>query len=200
MLVRIEPLSSFIAAPGGCCSIGATTILTRGGLHQTFSKDIIMTNEHFRSWYVDGLQAMVSASEISEKAASANGSLGISPKLKSMLASGAKIATEHTETIRALLQRAGGKPTSKPDKVMQGIAEAGKDIVDAADDPQVIDAAVIATTQIGLHYYVAAYGTLAIAAKQLGLNEDAAQFERMNDHIKEKDAEYTALRKALAMS
>ncbi|MEO5688338.1 MAG: hypothetical protein ABIR54_13340 [Burkholderiaceae bacterium] len=30
MPVRIEPISSFIAAPGGCCSKGATTIVTRG--------------------------------------------------------------------------------------------------------------------------------------------------------------------------
>jgi len=33
MLVRIEPLSSFIAAPGVLGSIGATTILTRGASH-----------------------------------------------------------------------------------------------------------------------------------------------------------------------
>jgi len=32
MLVRIEPLLSFIAAPQGFGSIGATTILTQGGI------------------------------------------------------------------------------------------------------------------------------------------------------------------------
>ena len=36
MLVRIEPLSSFIAAPGFLVLLGATTILTRGDIQMSF--------------------------------------------------------------------------------------------------------------------------------------------------------------------
>lgn len=48
------------------------------------------------------------------------------------------------------------------------------DDIGSASDPDVLDAAVIATRQVGLHYYIAAYGTLAATAKHLGRGEEAA--------------------------
>lgn len=159
-----------------------------------------MSNEHFHAFYVEGLQSIVSASEISEKAAAANGDVGNSPKLKEMLKSGSKIATEQTRTIRDILKKAGGQPGGQPDKVMQGISEAGKQMVMAAKDPQVQDAAVIATTQIGLHYYIAAYASLGSLAKRLGRHDDVKAFAEMNDHIITKDSEYAALRDEMATS
>lgn len=151
-----------------------------------------MTSTAYHNWYVEGLQALVSASEISEQAAAGNGGAATAPRLRAMLEDGAQIAGEHTATIRDLLQKAGGAPGGQPNKVMQGIVDAGSDFVKAAGDAEIRDAAVVATTQIGLHYYIAAYGTLASAAKHMGLHDEAQTLARLNDHITQKDAEYSA--------
>lgn len=151
-----------------------------------------MANTSYNHWYIEGLQALVSASEISEKAAAGNSGAATAPALRAMLEDGARIAGEHTATIRDLLHKAGGEPGGRPNKVMQGIVDAGNDFVGAATDPDVRDAAVVATTQIGLHYYIAAYGTLASAAKHLGMQDHAQALARLNRHISQKNAEYSA--------
>ena len=150
-----------------------------------------MASKDFEKAYVEGLQALVSASAASEKSAGGYGDAVSSPELKKMLKDGSSIAKTHTESIQDMLRKAGGQPSGAPDKVMAGIIAAGEETVGRATDPHVKDAAVVATVQVGLHYYIAAYGSLAATAKHLGKQDDVQAFMGMNEHMKQKDAEYT---------
>ena len=152
-----------------------------------------MPNQEYEKMYVENLQALVLASEMSEQSSSGYVNAITSPELKEMVASGAKIAKEHNDTIKDLLQKAGGQPSQKPNQVMAGIIGAGKDSVTSVSDPAARDAAVIATLQIALHYYIAVYGTVASTAKHLGRQEEAQTITRLNDWMKGKDADYTKL-------
>ena len=151
-----------------------------------------MSNQDYEKMYVESLQALVTAAETSEKSSAGYVNAITSPELKAMVAEGSKIAKEQADTIKALLSKAGGQPTQKPNKVMEGIIEGGKDSVMSAGDP-VRDAAVIATLQVALHYYIAVYGTLAFTAKHLGRHEEAQTIASMNNWMKGKDADYTRL-------
>ena len=157
------------------------------------NKNTIMPNQEYQKMYVENLQALVVASEMSEQSSAGYVNAITSLELKEMVASGAKIAKEHNDTIKDLLRKAGGQPSPKPNQVMAGIIEAGKDSVTSAGDPGARDAAVIATLQVALHYYIAVYGTVASTAKHLGRQEEAQTVARLNEWMKGKDADYTRL-------
>lgn len=156
-----------------------------------------MAKQDYTKWYVGGLQTIVAASEASEKVAADNAKAANGPLLRKMLADGSEIAGRQTGMLKDLLQKAGGQPGRGTDKAMEGIIQAGRDDIGSASDPDVVDAAVIATTQAGLHYYIAAYGTLAATAKHLGRREEAATISDMIDHMKKKDQEYSQLAERL---
>lgn len=157
-----------------------------------------MAKQDYTRWYVGGLQTIVAASEASEKVAADNAKAANGPLLRKMLADGSEIAGRQTGMLKDLLQKAGGQPGGGgTDKAMEGIIQAGRDDIGSASDPDVVDAAVIATTQVGLHYYIAAYGTLAATAKHLDLREEAATISDMIDHMKKKDREYSQLAERL---
>ena len=77
--------------------------------------------------------------------------------------------------------------------MIDSIIAAGKESVGSVNDPAAKDAAIVATLQVALHYYIAAYGTLASTARHLGLTEEAQSIASMNDWMKSKDADYTKL-------
>ncbi|MGN6322473.1 MAG: YciE/YciF ferroxidase family protein [Dyella sp.] len=54
---------------------------------------------------------------------------------------------------------------------MEGLVEEGKEIIDAVEEGTLRDAALIAGAQKVEHYEIAAYGTLAALAKELGYDE-----------------------------
>ena len=152
-----------------------------------------MSKQHYSNWYVRGLQTMVAAAEASEKVAAENAGAATGLKLKAMLKDGSKIAGKQTGMIKDLLQQAGGTPGGESDRVLEAIIQSGRADIASANNPDVADAAVIATTQVGLHYYIAAYGTLAATAKYLGMDDQATTMSDMIDHMKSKDADYSSL-------
>lgn len=61
--------------------------------------------------------------------------------------------------------------TSEKCKGMQGILQEGEKITSEDIDPEVMDAAIIASCQKVEHYEICAYGTLKAYAKELGLTQ-----------------------------
>lgn len=157
-----------------------------------------MANDAFKDWYVQGLQALKSAGDQGKEAASDTAKAVTAPELKQMVETGSKMADEHAATIASLLQKAGGNAGGMPNKIMEGIRAGNRQVVEAAKDPAVRDASVVAAAQIALHYYIAAYGTLASTAKHLGLNDDAQQLKKLTDDSKAHDERMTALAEQMA--
>ena len=155
-----------------------------------------MAETAYSEWYVTGLQAIKSADEQGKEAARAATKDLSDPELRKIAEEGASAAERHSDTISRLLKDAGGQPTSIPNKIMEGIRAGTIQAMDAAKDPEVKDASGVASAQISIHYYIAAYGTLASTAKHLGRDQDAAELKRMTDEMMAFDKRYTEVSEA----
>ena len=152
-----------------------------------------MANDAFKDFYVQGLQALKTAGDQGKEAAADSANAVTAPELKQLVESSSKENEQHAQAIASLLQKAGGDSNGMPNKVMEGILAGNRQVVGAAKDAEVRDASVIAAAQIALHYYIAAYGTLASNAKHLGMNDDAQILKRLTDETKARDERYTQL-------
>lgn len=157
-----------------------------------------MANDNYKALYVQGLQALKSADDQGKEAASDTLKVVTAPELKQLVETGTKMAAQNAERIASMIEKAGGNPTGMTNKIMDGIRAGNRQIVEAAKDDDVRDASIIAAAQIALHYYIAAYGTLASTAKHLGMTDDAQAFKQMTDETKAQDERLTALAEQMA--
>jgi ferritin-like metal-binding protein YciE len=79
---------------------------------------------------------------------------------------------------------------------MEGLVEEGKEIIDSIDKGPLRDAALIGGAQKVEHYEIAAYGTLAALAKQLGYNDALPLILETLEEEKATDEKLTLLAKA----
>jgi len=89
------------------------------------------------------------------------------------------------------------KPSGKTCPPINGIIEEGEDdMKDAdkdADDPEVLDASMIADAQVVEHYEIARYGTLVAWANQLGMKEAATLLNETLEQEYDADRTLTEL-------
>ena len=155
-----------------------------------------MANDAYKNWYVQGLQALKSATEQGKGDPGETSNAISSPQLKEIMAGSSKVLMQHAQTLDRLLTKAGGTAGGTPNAIMEGIRAGSGHMIQAAKDPAVRDASIIAASQITVHYYIAAYGTLASTAKHLGLDEDAKMLKQMTDEMKVGDERLTDLAKS----
>lgn len=157
-----------------------------------------MAAEAYKDFYAQGLQALKSASDLGREDAGNTASSITSPELKEAMAESSRFLSQHADRIAHLLQKAGGSPSGMRNVIMEGIRAGAGQIIEAAKDPEIKDASIITASQIAIHYYIAAYGTLASTAKHLGLNEDARTFSHMVDEMKAGDKRLTEIAEGMA--
>jgi ferritin-like metal-binding protein YciE len=157
-----------------------------------------MANEAFKDWYVQGLQAVKTAADRAHGAADGAQGQEPSPEVKAMIEAGAAVFGRHAETLAALLQAAGSAPGRQPNAFMDGIQAGSRQMIEAAGDPEVRTASVVAAAQIATHYFIAAYGTLASNAKHLGLADAAGTLKGLADEMKTGDERLTEVAETLA--
>ena len=78
-------------------------------------------------------------------------------------------------------------------KGMKGIIDEGKEVLQDAGEPEVLDAGMIASAQRAEHYEIAAYGTLREYANILGHSEIASLIEQSLEEEKAADQKLTEL-------
>ena len=83
-----------------------------------------------------------------------------------------------------------------PNVMMEGLRAGSGQMIQAAKDPAVRDASIIAASQLTIHYFIAAYGTLASTAKHLGLDDDAKTLKQMADDMKAGDERFNEVAKS----
>lgn len=96
--------------------------------------------------------------------------------------------TEHLHETRAHVSRLDRifkgldfSATGQRCKGMEGLLEEGRALLDDAAEPQVRDAAIIASCQRVEHYEIAGYGTAGAYAELLGEHESAALLQATLD-------------------
>lgn len=83
--------------------------------------------------------------------------------------------------------------TSEKCKGMQGIISEGEKIMEEDIDPEVLDAAIIASCQKVEHYEICAYGTLKAYAQELGLTQVVTLLDETLEEEYEADVLLTQL-------
>lgn len=99
----------------------------------------------------------------------------------------------HAERIEQIFESLGEKAKAKKCKGMEGVIKEGSEALDEDMDPDVRDAAIIASAQRVEHYEIAGYGTARTFANLLGEREAASLLEQTLQEEKETDAKLTEL-------
>ena len=87
-----------------------------------------------------------------------------------------------------------GKPAKGVDcAAIDGIVSETKEIMGDVDDPQVLDAALIAGAQAVEHYEITRYGTIIAFAKQLGHHDVVGHLQQTLDEERTTDTMLTGL-------
>jgi ferritin-like metal-binding protein YciE len=99
------------------------------------------------------------------------------------------------ERLDEAFEMIGKKPRGKKCDAILGIIQEGKEVMDEAEDDEVLDAGLIGAAQAAEHYEIARYGTLCAWAKQLGkpqlarLLHQTLEEEKQTDELLTKIAE-----------
>ncbi len=77
--------------------------------------------------------------------------------------------------------------------ILEAQYQVSKKIRDEASDEQVRDLGIIASGQLALHYWIAAFGTMRAYASRSGLDQTEQEMGRCAEEAKQADEQHTAL-------
>jgi ferritin-like metal-binding protein YciE len=99
----------------------------------------------------------------------------------------------HVTRLERAFQALGQTPKAKTCEAMKGLVAEGQEAIDAKGDPDVKDAALIASAQRVEHYEIAAYGTARTFARRLGKDSAARWLDETLGEEKAADQKLTQL-------
>jgi len=94
---------------------------------------------------------------------------------------------EHVQRLDQLMPSVGVTSPSETCEGMEGLLKEGEEILSMPGDPMAKDAALIAAAQRVEHYEIAAYGTAAQLADDLGMGDAADILGQTLDEEKDAD-------------
>jgi len=97
------------------------------------------------------------------------------------------------ERLERVFHSIDENPRGKHCAGIAGIIEEGEGMIEQAEDPEVLDAMLIAGAQKVEHYEIATYGTLCTWAEQLGFEEAAELLKENLREEKETDEKLSEL-------
>jgi ferritin-like metal-binding protein YciE len=101
---------------------------------------------------------------------------------------------EHVSRIEEVFEQLEADPRGRKCVGMEGIIQEGKQLMRQGDsDPDVLDAALIATAQKAEHYEIASYGTVRKFAEHLGYDHLARKLSRTLDEESKINERFTSM-------
>jgi len=97
----------------------------------------------------------------------------------------------HVNTIESILRTHIGEAATETCKVIDGLTTEASDTVKDATDPVIRDIALIGAAQQVEHHEIAVYGTLRRWADLLGLDQDSALLESIEEEEENADGVLT---------
>ena len=94
---------------------------------------------------------------------------------------------QQVERLEKVFELVGRKARGEPCEAIQGLVEEAKEVMEEAEDPDVMDAGLLAAAQAVEHYEIARYGTLRAWAEELGMTDAAKLLEQTLDEEKKTD-------------
>ena len=155
-----------------------------------------MANESVKQLVSQGLAAMKAGSDVAARATDEINNDASHPDLKATLQQGSQQSQEWAQRIdRALSQAGGGDTNDNP--VLEAHYEVSRRIRGQAPDDQSRDLGIIAAGQLALHYWIAAFGTMANYTRHCGMDDVARDMKTSADEAKQADEKHTQLAEQL---
>lgn len=145
--------------------------------------------------YADEMKDLWSANDQMTRAVKMMTEKAHDPKLKQALEQSVSGIGKHTETLKTLIEQAGGQVEKEHCKGMEGLVkEALKHSVEEApEDGDLLDIAIIAQYQRMSHYGIAGFGAAAAYADALGMQEHVGKLKGIVSDIYKADEYATQL-------
>ena len=139
--------------------------------------------------YIEEMKDLWSANDQMTRAVKELSGHAHDPKLKTLLSGSVDGIVKHTQTLKGLIEGAGGELKSEHCKGMEGlVTEALKHgIAEAPTKGPLQDVEMIAQYQRMSHYGIAGFGSAAAYAKALGKAEDEKTLKAMVSEIYKSD-------------
>lgn len=102
----------------------------------------------------------------------------------------------HIVRVEEVFRMHGEKPKAVTCPAIDGIVAEAEEIMSEASDPEVLDAAALASAQAVEHYEITRYGTLIAWARELGRPDCAGVLQQNLDEEKATDLKLTQLAEA----
>lgn len=99
----------------------------------------------------------------------------------------------HVERLDQVFELNGVEPEGVDCPAIDGIIKEANEVAGEAEDPQVLDAALVASAQAVEHYEITRYGTLIAWANQLGRTDCADILKQTLAEEKATDEKLTAM-------
>ena len=154
-----------------------------------FSKDIKTLDDLF----IHTLRDIYYAEKQIEKALPDMVSKATNPQLKQGFEKHLAETKAQITRVEQVFEMHGVKAKQVNCPAIDGILTEANEVAGEVDDPNVLDAALIAAAQAVEHYEITRYGTLVEWAKQLGRNDCASVLQKNLDEEKATDKKLTAL-------
>lgn len=151
-----------------------------------------MNDEALKKLVAQGLAALKSGSKTGSDAAADIESSASNPELKASLREGSQTAQQWATRIDSALQEAGGSG-EEDNPIVKALYEVGNKIRQSAPDDYSRDLGIIASGQLALHYWIAAFGTMHAYTEQLGLTQAAQDMKQSAQEAGDADKKYTEL-------
>ena len=152
-----------------------------------------MELEHLMDLYVDELKDVYNAEKQLLRALPKMAKKAEHPELRQAFENHAAVTEEQVRRLETIFDDLKLPKRGKKCRGMEGLVEEGQEMMEEDADPDVMDAAMIASAQRIEHYEIAAYGTLRTYANQLGLEEHARLLQQTLNEEGETDKLLTRL-------
>lgn len=155
-----------------------------------------MSDDNLKQLVSQGLAAMRAGGEVAARATDEISSDATHPALKAALEEGNRTSQQWAERIDRAIQQAGdGQQQDNP--VLEAHYEVSRRIRQQAPDAVSRDLGIVANGQLALHYWIAAFGTMANYARSLGLEDAASELKASADEAKQADERHTEIAEQL---
>ena len=118
------------------------------------------------------------------------------PQLKQAFQTHLGETQQQIQMVEQVFRMHGHDPKGVTCPAIDGIIDEAQEIAGDIEDPQVLDAALLAAAQAVEHYEITRYGTLIAWAKQLGRDDCASVLQQNLDEEYATDKKLTAMAEA----
>jgi ferritin-like metal-binding protein YciE len=157
---------------------------------------LMMADDNLKELVSQGLSAMKAGSDVAARATDEISNDVTHPDLKAALEQGNRTSQQWADRIERAMEQTG--PGQQGDnKILEAHYEVSRLIRQQAPDASSRDLGIVAAGQLALHYWIAAFGTMASYLGAIGLSDAAGEMKASADEAKQADQQHTELAEKL---